>query len=57
MPMFMFNTSPEMKAKFDEPDYILENEVMLRDKFSEYFKVKDKFKLLHFLLIVLLLDN
>ena len=45
MPMFMFNTSPEMKAKFDEPDYILENEVMLRDKFSEYFKVKDKFKI------------
>jgi len=39
MPMFMFNTSPEMKAKFDEPDYILENEVMLRDKFSEYFKI------------------
>ena len=40
MPMFMFNTSPEMKAKLDEPDYIEENEVMLREKFSEYFKVK-----------------
>eukprot|EP00090_Calanus_glacialis_P025352 TRINITY_DN3958_c0_g1_i1.p1 TRINITY_DN3958_c0_g1~~TRINITY_DN3958_c0_g1_i1.p1 ORF type:complete len:187 (-),score=31.81 TRINITY_DN3958_c0_g1_i1:83-598(-) len=39
MPMFMFNTSPEMKAKLDEPDYIEENEVMLREKFSEYFKI------------------
>jgi hypothetical protein len=39
MPMFMFNSSPEMKAKIDEPYFIQENEIMLREKFSEYFKV------------------
>merc|ERR1719513_23607 len=35
----MLNTNPEMKAKFDEPDYIRENEILLKEKFSEYFKI------------------
>jgi len=39
MPAFMLNTTPEMKAKFDEPDYIRENEILLKEKFSEYFKI------------------
>ena len=47
--MFMFNSAPEVKAKFDEPDYIQENEVMLRDKFSEYFKVERAIKCILFL--------
>ena len=42
MPAFMLNTTPEMKAKFDEPDYIWENEILLKEKFSEYFKVENK---------------
>merc|ERR1719400_2651384 len=35
----MYSASPEMKAKFDEPDYIRENEILLKEKFSEYFKI------------------
>ena len=39
MPVFLSNSSPEMKAKFDTPDFVENNEEMLREEFSKYFEV------------------
>ena len=39
MPVFLSNSSPEMKAKFDTPDFVENNEEMLKEEFSKYFEV------------------
>lgn len=39
MPVFMRNSAPEIRAKFDAPDFVENNEEMLRQEFSNYFQV------------------
>ena len=39
MPVFMINSAPEIKAKFDSPDFVENNEEMLKDEFIKYFQV------------------
>ena len=39
MPVFMANSAPEIKAKFDTPDFVENNEEMLKDEFIKYFQV------------------
>ena len=39
MPVFMTNSAPEIKAKFDTPDFVENNEEMLKDEFIKYFQV------------------
>ena len=33
--MFMLDSSPETKSKFDDPNYVSDGEAMFREKFSE----------------------
>ena len=40
MPVFMTNSAPEIKAKFDSPDFVENNEEMLKEEFTKYFQVK-----------------
>ena len=40
MPVFMTNSAPEIKAKFDSPDFVENNEEMLKEEFEKYFQVK-----------------
>ena len=35
----MTNSAPEIKAKFDTPDFVENNEEMLKDEFIKYFQV------------------
>ena len=42
MPVFMMNSAPEVRAKFDAPDFVENNEEMLKEEFSNYFQVKIK---------------
>ena len=39
MPVFLSSSPPEMKAKFDSPDFVETNEEMLKEEFSKYFQV------------------
>ena len=39
MPVFMTNSAPEIKAKFDTPDFVENNEEMLKEEFTKYFQV------------------
>ena len=39
MPVFMRNSAPEIRAKFDAPDFVENNEEMLKQEFSNYFQV------------------
>lgn len=39
MPVFMRNSAPEIRAKFDAPDFVENNEEMLRQEFSNYFQI------------------
>lgn len=39
MPVFMTNSAPEIKAKFDSPDFVENNEEMLKEEFTKYFQV------------------
>ena len=39
MPVFMKNSAPEIKAKFDSPDFVENNEEMLKEEFTKYFQV------------------
>merc|ERR1712179_453830 len=39
MPVFMTNSAPEIKAKFDTPDFVENNEEMLKDEFIKYFQI------------------
>ena len=43
MPVFMSNSAPEIKAKFDSPDFVENNEEMLKEEFTKYFQVKKLF--------------
>ena len=43
MPVFMTNSAPEIKAKFDSPDFVENNEEMLKDEFIKYFQVMNTF--------------
>ena len=43
MPVFMSNSAPEIKAKFDSPDFVENNEEMLKEEFTKYFQVKKYF--------------
>ena len=45
MPVFMTNSAPEIKAKFDSPDFVENNEEMLKEEFTKYFQVKFLFQL------------
>ena len=47
MPVFMTNSAPEIKAKFDTPDFVENNEEMLKDEFIKYFQVIFLFLPLH----------
>ena len=47
MPVFMANSAPEIKAKFDTPDFVENNEEMLKDEFIKYFQVIFLFLPLH----------
>ena len=42
MPVFMMNSAPEVRAKFDAPDFVENNEEMLKEEFSNYFQVNIK---------------
>ena len=33
------NSAPEVRAKFDAPDFVENNEEMLKEEFSNYFQV------------------
>merc|ERR1712029_499530 len=33
------NSAPEVKAKFDAPDFVENNEEMLKEEFSNYFQI------------------
>ena len=33
--MFLLDSSPETKSKFDDPNYVSDGEAMFREKFSE----------------------
>ena len=35
----MTNSAPEIKAKFDTPDFVENNEEMLKEEFTKYFQV------------------
>ena len=37
----MVNSQPEIRAKFDSPDFVENNEAMLQDEFSKYFQVRN----------------
>merc|ERR1712025_712631 len=39
MPVFMTNSAPEIKAKFDSPDFVENNEEMLKEEFTKYFQI------------------
>ena len=39
MPVFMTNSAPEIKAKFDSEDFVKNNEEMLKEEFTKYFQV------------------
>ena len=39
----MTNSAPEIKAKFDSPDFVENNEEMLKDEFIKYFQVMNAF--------------
>merc|ERR1711936_22054 len=39
LPVFMANSKPEIQAKFDSPDFVENNEVMLKEEFSKYFQI------------------
>merc|ERR1719391_84557 len=39
MPVFMMNSAPEVRAKFDAPDFVENNEEMLKEEFSNYFQI------------------
>ena len=39
MPVLMVNSAEEIKAKFDAPDFVENNEEMLKEEFSKYFEV------------------
>ena len=39
MPAVMTTAAPEVKAKFDAPDFIETNEEMLKEEFTKYFQV------------------
>ena len=41
----MTNSAPEIKAKFDSPDFVENNEEMLKEEFTKYFQVKFYFRL------------
>ena len=41
----MTNSAPEIKAKFDSPDFVENNEEMLKEEFTKYFQVKFFFQL------------
>ena len=43
MPVLMVNSAEEIKAKFDAPDFVEDNEEMLKEEFSKYFEVKSAF--------------
>ena len=43
----MTNSAPEIKAKFDTPDFVENNEEMLKDEFIKYFQVIFLFLQLH----------
>ena len=49
MPVFMSNSAPEIKAKFDSPDFVENNEEMLKEEFTKYFQVKKYFLSTEFL--------
>ena len=37
----MANSKPEIQAKFDSPDFVENNELMLQEEFSKYFQVRN----------------
>ena len=37
----MVNSQPEIRAKFDSPDFVENNEAMLKEEFSKYFQVRN----------------
>ena len=37
----MANSQPEIRAKFDSPDFVENNEAMLKEEFSKYFQVRN----------------
>merc|ERR1712012_953052 len=39
MPAVMTSAAPEIKAKFDAPDFIETNEEMLKEEFTKYFQI------------------
>merc|ERR1711983_642281 len=39
MPVFMTNSAPEIKAKFDSEDFVKNNEEMLKEEFTKYFQI------------------
>merc|ERR1712062_551582 len=39
LPALMVNSKPEIRAKFDSPDFVENNEAMLKDEFSKYFQI------------------
>ena len=41
LPVLMVNSKPEIRAKFDSPDFVENNEAMLREEFSKYFQVRN----------------
>ena len=41
LPVLMVNSRPEIRAKFDSPDFVEKNEAMLKEEFSKYFQVRN----------------
>merc|ERR1711997_565647 len=39
LPALMVNSQPEIRAKFDSPDFVENNEAMLQEEFSKYFQI------------------